>query len=104
MSSANPMIIVQVHKDDTELLTAVSETFGQEAKPISARGFDGSLMDMVQVALPVISATAPFLLKYFTAKNVNKKGKRVVLGPRGAITLEGYDRADVSELLDKIRS
>jgi hypothetical protein len=72
MSSASPQIIIQFNKDDTELLGAISQTFGEQAQSISVRSFDGGIMDMIQLALPVIYATTPFLLKYFCSKEATK--------------------------------
>jgi hypothetical protein len=104
MSSAPPQIIVQFPKDDAELLSAITETFGKQAEPISVRPFDGGIIDIIQLALPVISATAPFLLKYFSTKEATRKSKRVVLGPKGEITIVGYDADAINGLLEKIKS
>jgi hypothetical protein len=99
MSADTQMIIVEVQKDDAEFMAAVSETFGDTAQPISARNFDGGLVDAVQIALPIVAATAPFLIKYFTVKK-----PRVVIDPRGKVTLEGYGAKEVAGLLEKIKS
>lgn len=99
MGTDTQMLIVQVQKDDAEFMAAVSETFGDAALPVSARNFDGGFMDAVQFALPIVSATAPFLLKYFTAKK-----PRVIIDPKGKITLEGYGAKEVSGLLEKIKA
>jgi hypothetical protein len=101
MTSDGPRFLaIQLQKDDTDLLKAASETFGEAAKPISAHGFDRGLLDALQIAIPVVSATAPFIFKYFTTREASHK-KRYVRGSRGQLTLEGYSAAEVAAVLDK---
>jgi hypothetical protein len=102
MSSTDQLLIVQFDKSDAELQQSLTDTFGDNAKPIDAYGFDGGVIDALQVAIPIATATLPFLLKYFTAHEATIRSRRVVLGPKGGVTLVGYDESEVATILDKI--
>jgi hypothetical protein len=54
-------------------MSAASENFGDAVQRISAHSLDGNLMNVVQMALPVVASTAPFLVRYFTALEASKK-------------------------------
>jgi hypothetical protein len=104
MNSNHQLLIIQFEKSDTELQEGLANTFGESAKPIETHGFDGGFMDIAQLAIPIATATLPFLLKYFAAREVTKRSKRVLLGPKGEITLAGYGESEVAAILDKITS
>lgn len=99
MGADTQMIFVEVLKDDVEFMSALSETFGDTALPIPARNFDGGVVGAVQIAIPIVAATAPFLIKYLTVKK-----PRAVIDAKGKITLEGYTADEVAGLVEKIKS
>lgn len=45
MSSTDQLLIVQFDKSDAELQQSLTDTFGDNAKPIDAYGFDGGVID-----------------------------------------------------------
>jgi hypothetical protein len=97
-----PNLIIQFEKSDAELQEAITTTFGESAEPVEVRGFDGGFLDIVQVAIPVATATLPFLMKYFTAREETKRSRSVVVGPKGDAIIRGYSEAEVVDLLGKI--
>ncbi|MDA9483448.1 hypothetical protein XI07_15800 [Bradyrhizobium sp. CCBAU 11445] len=98
MSTDVQKIIVEVSKDDEELLRAVEQEFGVAAQKIEVSNFDAGVVGAVQIAIPIVAATAPFLLKYFTIRT-----PRVIVEPTGKIAIHGYKAEEVAILLDKTK-
>mgnify|MGYP001827802095 FL=1 len=101
------MVMVQFDRNDKELLSAIKESFGEQAELVQGMAFDIH-PDYITAVLPIVPILAQFVLTYFATKkgesyDSRKPLKRVVISKDGKeISIEAESIQDVERILGSL--
>ena len=96
-------LIIQLSPSDHELKKAIIDEFGENVEYVKVKSLDG-LEEILQAIIPYVPVALNFLVNYFTKKQSNDDEKRVVITKDGEISLIGYTKEEVEEVLNNLKN
>ena len=104
-------ISIQISENDKDFINLAREQFGENITVIKRKGIDGCVGALI-VVIPVAQLTIAiidFFLNHVSKRENNEKNAdkennkgRVIITPKGKISLEGYSASEVKKILQEL--